>query len=645
MNKLYFTATFIILTANNINAQQYDTYGRSQATREWQETQRHYNSMNPGKKSSSTPISGEYNAYGWGDNSGMRQQEEAARRQETRWKEWYAKIDKLEALIKSRGLRREPAYFYQLQAAARDAGFNDYNISRFFGYDAKEYEEMLLQQIRGKSGVAEADRVKADFDKDMERLRREKQLEQEKKDKAFRAEIGQFFVNNVMAKDTAFGIEVRKNGFKEMQNYLNPLLARQKKLNRYEYTDYKIRKSITDGEISATNIQYCKNYFHIQTKMFDSAYRNGNLPTTSFSNDAISNMMADFVYSGLISEKNTTNVILEKAAYAHTLNSNKINHLAYALFLDNDIDGALDVLQNHLDKYPSDTLNKIGYLNKLILLKFYKGKNDEAIGMFNKNSSMAIKEKNDLLEFITLDITSTLKKYIAEDERANYYIYPLGILMDIDLLTLVQPENENAKNLRAKLGKILNCKRFQSSINALWPGAEKKNSNTKAYLQQLIDNGSRSGELRGTAKIIGFPVYVPDKSVYEEALNDLLKFNKKNSNPELFEIEIVKGYLKLIYTIVYADGEKKKIDFFYKIEDLEKPILLDCESCYEYIKSKKYYQVSIPLKASKYGLAPDHKDHETETDERTINFNYTSKSKAEKALNFYTTLFEALQKP
>ena len=227
MNKLLIIATFIILTANNLNAQQYDTYGRSQATREWQETQRHYNSIKPGNKSTTT-ISGDYNAYGWGDNSKIQQQDEAAKRQDARWKDWYDKVDKLEALIKSRNLKREPAYFYQLQTAAKDAGFNNYDISVFFGYNAQEYQEKLLKQIREKNGAGDADRAKAEFDRNMENVRKEKKLEQDKKDEAFRSEIAKFKIYRDLAADTAYSTEVRKQGFKEMHNYLNPIIERQK---------------------------------------------------------------------------------------------------------------------------------------------------------------------------------------------------------------------------------------------------------------------------------------------------------------------------------------------------------------------------------------------------------------------------------
>ena len=97
-------------------------------------------------------------------------------------------------------------------------------------------------------------------------------------------------------------------------------------------------------------------------------------------------------------------------------------------------------------------------------------------------------------------------------------------------------------------------------------------------------------------------------------------------------IEIIKGYLKTTETIIYSDGEKRYRNIFYKIDDLEKPIFSDCKLCYEKICKNEYYQIKIPLKALKYGYAPDHGDFEIETDERTINFNYTSKSKAEKQL-------------
>lgn len=623
MNKLLFVATFIVLV-NKLSAQQYDTYGRSQSTREWQEYERHHASVSSSNKktSSTSDISGDYNAYGWGDNSRIQAQNEAAKRQDARWKEWYDKIDKLEMLIKSRNLKREPAYFYQLQTAAKDAGFSDYDISMFFGYNAQAYEEKLLNKIKQQNGTNDANRAKAEFDRSMEIVRKEKELEQKRKNEQISIEIANFSKNWDASTNTEYGIEVREKAFNAMFEYMNPIMKSTRMEYRNNPRDY-LRTALTQGESSMTSIQKNRNIFYTQSKQFELAYRNGNINTRGLSEREIANTIGNFVYAGLIYNKNPTSVIIEKAAYAYKLDPNKLSHFAYSLFLDNDLDATIDLLQKHITKYPSDTSNRIGDLNKLILLKIFQHKDEEALKIYNSNSSIAITEKSELVELITYSINSAAEKCIAEDEKANYYIYPISVLMDIDLLAVVQPANENIQVLRNKLGEKLNCKRYQSSISALWATGEKKNTNSTTYMEELIANGSMSKETKKWADVIGFPLYVPDKKGYESLLEEALKHNKENGGDTYQNYSIVKGYL--LYTRPYWD------DRFCKIEDLEMPVL-----------DEKTFEIHIRLKPFKYIYEPN-SHYEENTTERDFYFSYASKAKAKKGLKLFTALFEKLQ--
>ena len=623
MNKLLFIATFIVLV-NKLSAQQYDTYGRSQSTREWQEYERHHASVSSSNKktSSTSDISGDYNAYGWGDNSRIQAQNEAAKRQDARWKEWFDKVDKLEALIKSRNLKREPAYFYQLQTAAKDAGFNDYDVSTFFGYNAQEYEEKLLNKIRQQNGTSDANRAKAEFARSAEIARKEKELEQKRKDEQIRVEIAEFSKNWSTAISTDYGIELREKAFIAMNDYLYPIIKRTRESYMNNPTDY-LRTALTQGESSMTSIHKNRNIFYTQSKQFELAYINGNINTRGLSEEEIKNSIGNFVYAGLIYNKNPTSVIIEKAAYSYKLDPNKLIHFAYSLFLDNDLDAAIDLIQKHIAKYPTDTLNRIGELNKLILLKIYQHKDEEALKIYNSNSSIAITEKSELVDFITYSISSTVKKCIAEDEKVNYYIYPTSILMDIDLLAVVQPANESIQALRKKIGEKLNCLRYKSSISELWASGEKKNTNSTAYMEELISNGSMSTESKRWADVIGFPLYVPDKKVYESLLEEALKHNKENGGDTYQNFSIVKGYL--LYTRPYWD------DRFCKIEDLEMPVL-----------DEKTFKIHIKLKPFKYVYEPN-SHYEGNTTEIDFYFVYDSKSKAKKGLKLFTALFEKLQ--
>lgn len=115
----------------------------------------HYDNMRSDKKSTSstTEISGDYNAYGWADYSRMKERDAAEKRQNERLNEWAAKERKLEALIKSRNLKREPQYHAQLLKAAKEAGFDDYSASIFFGHNPQEYEQKLLKQKLAENGA------------------------------------------------------------------------------------------------------------------------------------------------------------------------------------------------------------------------------------------------------------------------------------------------------------------------------------------------------------------------------------------------------------------------------------------------------------------------------------------------------------
>jgi hypothetical protein len=114
----------------------------------------HYDNMRSGNRASSSTgnISGDYNAYGWADYSRIKKQEAAGRRQDARIKEYNDKVNKLEALIKSRKLKREPAYQSQLAQCARDAGFDDFEVSHRFGYSEASYKLILEQASKNNNG-------------------------------------------------------------------------------------------------------------------------------------------------------------------------------------------------------------------------------------------------------------------------------------------------------------------------------------------------------------------------------------------------------------------------------------------------------------------------------------------------------------
>jgi hypothetical protein len=135
---------FLILFSVAAHAQVYDTYDRSQATREWQATQSHYESMKPSKKSTSNSnVSGDYNANGWGQGISS-ERVAAGERNDALQKEWNDKVNKLVKLIESRKIGKSSSDYYSFMEAAKESftGYNsDYTIRTIFPKTASEYEQ------------------------------------------------------------------------------------------------------------------------------------------------------------------------------------------------------------------------------------------------------------------------------------------------------------------------------------------------------------------------------------------------------------------------------------------------------------------------------------------------------------------------
>ena len=104
--------------------------------REWAEKERHYNSMKPASRSSSSIISGNYNSYGWADYSRMNEINAATKRIKAREDEYNAKVQKMQQLLKERNIVLSKENYNQIMRAGLDAGFSEYYISRTYGnYD------------------------------------------------------------------------------------------------------------------------------------------------------------------------------------------------------------------------------------------------------------------------------------------------------------------------------------------------------------------------------------------------------------------------------------------------------------------------------------------------------------------------------
>jgi hypothetical protein len=107
----------------------------------------------------SSGISGDYNSYPAinVNKRHLEQQAEARARQESRIMSFEAKMERVDNLIRERGLQRSPEFHAALVQAAMDGGLNSYEASRFFGSSPEEYREMLVSKnaadYRWRGGV------------------------------------------------------------------------------------------------------------------------------------------------------------------------------------------------------------------------------------------------------------------------------------------------------------------------------------------------------------------------------------------------------------------------------------------------------------------------------------------------------------
>lgn len=86
----------------------------------------------------------------WTDNSHIKRQNEAGARYDARVNaaksSYESKLARLETLIKERNITKSRENYYAVFNCALDAGFDNYMASRVLGYDADEYQAMLVRQ-------------------------------------------------------------------------------------------------------------------------------------------------------------------------------------------------------------------------------------------------------------------------------------------------------------------------------------------------------------------------------------------------------------------------------------------------------------------------------------------------------------------
>lgn len=148
------TLTFIFAGAVLQANAQFDTYGRSQNTREWQETVRHYESMRKSPANSNTGFpksaSGSYEVPAlFKKKTPEQKQQEAEARKKAEEKRiadrkiaWNNNEQYLGELIIARKIYKDGRYYKQLMQAAKESGLPEIWNKRVFGYSDAEFNAL-----------------------------------------------------------------------------------------------------------------------------------------------------------------------------------------------------------------------------------------------------------------------------------------------------------------------------------------------------------------------------------------------------------------------------------------------------------------------------------------------------------------------
>lgn len=561
MNK-FLIIVIILLSVKSLQAQVYDTYGRTQATREWQDYER-----NHAAGSSNSTGSKVDNSYLGGNNAPM-----------TQWD-----FDRINKLFGKKTKAHIPTS-EELEAKK------------------KQQEQMAEYQKR------------LDYDK-----ARKQELQREEEEK-FAQLKDKFQQNFYVAKNSKYTYAQRDAAYEYLISFIDSSYSVVK--NNYNYYKSAEFKSILDKIINNKNniLQY-RVAFHQEQKEFNIAYNiAGNVLAKGELNAAQERFfLSSYIFNGLICLKYPTENIVEKAAYAYKLDSTRVNLFAYSLFLDNQFDLLSDLYQKHLKLNLPDDI-RIQFLNKLILLNFIRGNDDEAFKIYNVNSSIKINEKPKLLSLVAANMGSSIAQAV------DSAVYSSSTLLDIEMLALVYPSSQDAQKLRQYVGKELKCERLVSPLIEIRP--QKLNSNASNTIGQLTSKGNLSDELRSVAANIGFPSYVTPYEDYKSELEALNKYCKDNCLSAL-KFEVENGFI-----IIGVDKSKEKS--YYRIEDLELPTINT---------SVVNYLIVLKLKSGKLGYGYSvYSRPNYGTTEGSPNFYCDKNSQVKKTYKLFVELFKKLQK-
>ena len=127
-----------------------------------------------------------------------------------------------------------------------------------------------------------------------------------------------------------------------------------------------------------------------------------------------------------------------------------VSDLAYVNFLNNDYEGAIDVIDDFLasEKYSTDELIRVT-INKSALLLFLN-RNEEALKTYNQISKVEIKTRASLIE----NLVEHMNTFLTKDLSKGGFVYP-GALFRMDLQKKLLPYDKNILAKSYAMNKVL----------------------------------------------------------------------------------------------------------------------------------------------------------------------------------------------
>lgn len=156
-------ALALLMAASAAHAQYGDAYHapetlrlqQAAAQRARQQTDEHYARLRANARPAPAPqlnFGGGGNT--WAETSRLTAQNEAAARQDARQREFQAKVQRLDALIRQRGIQRRVEDYDRLIAAAVDAGLDAYWARRTFGMTRDDFAQRVAREQAQAMGAA-----------------------------------------------------------------------------------------------------------------------------------------------------------------------------------------------------------------------------------------------------------------------------------------------------------------------------------------------------------------------------------------------------------------------------------------------------------------------------------------------------------